>query len=69
MNGTSSLENRSDASLLVSEQRAAELLGISSRTLWGLRANGQIPCVRVGRCVRYSVESLKRWIEEREGER
>jgi hypothetical protein len=37
-----------------------------ARTLWTLTACGSIPSVRVGRRVLYSVETLHRWIAERE---
>ena len=38
---------------------AAQLLAISERTLWTLTKEGKIPCVRLGRSVRYSVEDLR----------
>ena len=38
---------------------AAKLLGISSRMLWNLSApRGPIPCVRLGRAVRYDKSDL-----------
>ena len=52
--------------LLLTEQEAAKALGISRRTLWTLRNNGQIPSIRIGKCVRYSVDSLKQWIDQRD---
>lgn len=45
--------------LTVSASEAAEMLGISSRTLWGLTKNGTLPCIRAGRQVLYSLEILK----------
>ena len=43
---------------------AATALGISSRTLWGLTSpRGPIPCVRLGRSVRYSVAALERYLD------
>jgi predicted DNA-binding transcriptional regulator AlpA len=43
----------------VSEQRAAEMLGLSPRTLlqWRLRGDGPVPH-RFGRAVRYAVEDI-----------
>jgi hypothetical protein len=43
-------------------REAARELGISERSLWSQTApRGPIPCVRIGRSVRYSVEVLKRF--------
>ena len=47
------------------ERQAACLLGISPRMLWGLRTAGQVACVRIGRAVRYYVEDLRKFIEQR----
>jgi len=54
--------------LLLSAREAAETLGISERTLWGLTfPRGDLRSVRVGsRGLRYSVKTLERWIEKRE---
>ncbi len=51
--------------LLLTEGEAAKALGISRRTLWTLRNEARIPFLRIGKCVRYSVEALKAWIEEK----
>lgn len=50
--------------LLVDAKVAAEMLSVSPRKLWGMTASGEIPHVRLGRCVRYPVEDLRRWVEE-----
>lgn len=51
--------------LLLTPREAAEALAISERTLWGLtQPRGSIPCIRLGRAVRYSTDDLRRWIEE-----
>ncbi len=49
--------------LLVSPREAARMLAVSERTLFSLRKAGAIPAVQVGRCVRYSLDDLRRWIE------
>ncbi|MCA9055773.1 MAG: helix-turn-helix domain-containing protein [Planctomycetaceae bacterium] len=49
---------------LLTEQEAAEVLNVSARTLWQLRSDGRIPCVRIGRAVRYDVDDLRLFIEE-----
>lgn len=55
--------------LLMTPQQAAEALAISPRKLWGMTASGEIPHLRIGRSVRYSVADLQVWIEEKKGGR
>jgi excisionase family DNA binding protein len=50
--------------LLWSLREAAEALGISQRKLWGMTDSREIPHVRLGRCLRYSVHELEQWIDE-----
>lgn len=54
--------------LLLKPKAAAETLGdISERQLWAQTfPRGRIPCVRIGKCVRYSPEALQRFIESQE---
>ena len=51
--------------LLLTPRDAAEALAISERKLWGITASKEIPHIRVGRCVRYPVADLQRWIAAR----
>lgn len=53
------------APLLVNSRDAARLLAISPRTLFALVKSGQVPVVRVGRRVLFSVEALQRWVRAR----
>lgn len=42
---------------------AAKALGIGQRKLWALsHPRGPIPCVRVGACVLYPVDGLRRFL-------
>ncbi len=52
--------------LLVTGDEAAELLSVCRKTLWSLtQPRGTIPVVSIGPSgIRYSVDSLRRWIEE-----
>jgi hypothetical protein len=52
--------------LLLKPKEAAKALSISPRKLWALTASQQIEVVRIDRSIRYSVESLHRFIESRE---
>ncbi|WP_145078891.1 helix-turn-helix domain-containing protein [Aureliella helgolandensis] len=51
---------------LVTARQAAEMLGLSERTLFKLRHQGQLPFVRVGRSIRFAVASLDSWVRQRE---
>ena len=48
--------------LLVNAKTAAAMLSISARSLWSLTNCGEIPHVRIGRSVRYSIDDLHDWI-------
>ena len=48
---------------LLDSREAADLLAVCPRTLWGLTDSGSIPCVRIGRLVRYDPADLRRWID------
>jgi excisionase family DNA binding protein len=48
--------------LLVSPREAARLLSVCERTIYTLTKAGEIPAVRIGRAVRYSMDDLKEWI-------
>jgi excisionase family DNA binding protein len=49
--------------LLLTAPEAARALAISERTLWGLTDRGEVPCVRIGRAVRYALADLAAYIE------
>lgn len=51
--------------LLLRPRDAARALAISERKLWDLTVRNLIPCVRIGRAVRYSPLDLQAWIEAR----
>ena len=51
--------------LALRPKQAAELLSISLSTLERLTRAGEIPCFKVQRCTRYSMEILKKWIASR----
>lgn len=48
--------------LLLKPKEAAEALAVSERTLWQLTKDRIIPCVRIGRAVRYDLAQLQGWI-------
>lgn len=53
--------------ILIDIRQAAELVQVSERKLWSMSSpRGPIPVVRVGKLVRYNVESLRAWAERQE---
>ena len=53
------------AVLLLTPAQASRSLAISRRKLWAMTANGEIPHIRVGRCVRYPIDALREWLTDR----
>jgi len=51
--------------LLLTAKQASVALQISPRKLWSMTASGEIPHIRLGRCVRYPVDDVQRLIDER----
>ncbi|MDG2012397.1 MAG: helix-turn-helix domain-containing protein [Pirellulaceae bacterium] len=49
--------------LLLTATQAAEALAISPRKLWGMTQSGQVPHIRLGRCLRYPADDLRLWID------
>ena len=49
--------------LLITAKEAAGRLGISDRTLWDYTNRGAIPCVRIGRLVKYRPHELIAWLD------
>ena len=52
--------------LLISEREAAALLGVSERTLFNMRKDGQIPFQRMRGRIMYRVSAMEEWLRERE---
>jgi excisionase family DNA binding protein len=49
--------------LLLTPRQAAAALSISERTLWQLTRGGALPCIRIGRAVRYDPRDLQDYID------
>lgn len=52
--------------LLLRSREAAKRLQVSERHLQKLTQAGILPCVRVGQCVRYSLQTIQNWIRDAE---
>ena len=59
----SNTTNSDTPTLLLTPQQAAEALAISARKLWAMTNTGDIPCVRLGRSVRYDPADLRAFID------
>ena len=49
--------------VLVTRAEAARMLSVSERMVWRLTAEGVLPAVRIGRCVRYRPSDIACWAE------
>jgi excisionase family DNA binding protein len=52
---------------LLTYRQAAEVLGVSERTIWTLVDQKSLPAVRFGRSVRIDPADLRRFIERAKG--
>jgi hypothetical protein len=52
--------------LLLRPAEAALALGISARLLWSKTKAGEIPCIKIGKAVRYSPEALAKFVQQME---
>lgn len=50
---------------LLKPDEAADVLAVSSRTLWALTKAGDVPAVRIGTQWRYDLGDLQEWIRGR----
>lgn len=48
--------------LAMRSREAAKALGISERLLWEWTDKGVIPHIRIGKAIRYPVDSLRDWL-------
>ena len=64
MNEKPNADPTPDTPRLLRSDDAARALAISPRKLWALTAGGEVPCVRIGRAVRYDTADLQEWIDE-----
>lgn len=54
--------------LLLKPMEVAEILRIGRSHVYELLATGELPSIRVGRCIRVSKRSLEKWISKQEKE-
>jgi excisionase family DNA binding protein len=51
--------------LLLTAEEVAMLLGIGRTKVFEMLASGELPAIRIGRCVHVSRAQLKSWIDQR----
>jgi len=54
-----------DLPLLIDSRELSRLLGIGRTKAFELMARGEVPVVRIGRCVRISRTALEDWVADR----
>ena len=55
--------------ILLKPDEAAAAMGLSPRALFSLTRKGAVPCIRLGKLVRYSPSALRRAFDGGEGSR
>lgn len=53
---------------LYTAEEVSKLLGISTRTLYTLSSHGKLPCIKVGRSVRYDPKDIETYINRQRSE-
>ena len=56
-------------SSLLKPTEVAEVLRIGRSLVYGMLATGELPSIRVGRCIRVPKASLDKWIRDQENAR
>lgn len=51
---------------LLKPTEVADLLRIGRSLVYGMLASGELPSIRVGRCIRIPSESLEQWLKDQE---
>lgn len=54
--------------MLLKPAEVCELTGLGKSMVYGLIATGELPSVRIGRCVRVRADRLRQWFEGRESQ-
>ncbi len=52
--------------LLLKPMEVAQILGLGRSLVYELIATGDLPSIRIGRCIRIPSEALTQWIRERQ---
>lgn len=50
--------------VLITEKETARLLGCCERSVWQLRKDGKLRCVKIGKAVRYARSEIDRFVQD-----
>jgi excisionase family DNA binding protein len=53
------------AKLLLTLREAQQVLSLGERKIRDMVSSGELPCVRIGRALRFSHEALREWVSQR----
>jgi excisionase family DNA binding protein len=56
-----------DAGRILTPSEVAELLRVPESWVYRAAREGRLPCIRLGRYVRFGEHELERWLDERRG--
>ncbi len=59
-------DGESKAKKVITVRAAANLLGVSVRTVWRMIADGQLHAIRVRRCTRLALAEVLRYLDQGE---
>jgi len=52
-----------ETSLLLKAQELAEMLSVSTRHIWRMKASGKLPrAIEIGKCVRWKLLDISNWL-------
>ena len=54
--------------VLITEKETARLLGCCERSVWQMRKDGKIRCVKIGTAVRYARSEIDRFVDSQMNE-
>ena len=63
-NGDASTQAATPPAPLLTAKQAAAALALGRRKIWSLTASGELPCVRIGKAVRYVPDDLARFVAD-----
>ena len=54
--------------LLMKPEEVREVLNIGRSKVYEMLASGELPSIKIGRCIRVSTESLTKWVNEKQND-
>lgn len=52
---------------LLTAQEVADLLSVGKKTIYQLKASGQIPYIKIGGIIRFDREQIEKWLAKKGG--